>query len=47
MTSTAGIQGLIKALGSVPDETVIDGEIVELNGDDRPSFNARCEAPRQ
>jgi bifunctional non-homologous end joining protein LigD len=32
--------GLVKALGSMPDATVIDGEIVALDGEGRPSFNA-------
>jgi hypothetical protein len=32
--------GLVKALGSMPDETVIDGDIVALDGEGRPFFNA-------
>jgi len=31
---------VLKALGGLPDDTVIDGEIVALDQEDRPSFNA-------
>ena len=31
---------LTKALNAMPDETVIDGEIVALDKDGKPSFNA-------
>jgi bifunctional non-homologous end joining protein LigD len=31
--------GIVKALAAMPDETVIDGEVVALAGDGKPSFN--------
>src|SRR6516164_4461314 len=31
---------IVKALAAMPDETVVDGEVVALDGDGKPSFNA-------
>src|SRR5215472_1889135 len=30
---------IVKALGAMPEDTVIDGEVVALDGDGKPSFN--------
>src|ERR687898_853828 len=32
--------GVIKALANLPDNTVIDGEVIAFDDDGRPSFNA-------
>ena len=37
---TTRYPGVVKALARMPDDTVIDGEVVALDDDGRPSFNA-------
>ena len=37
---TARYASLVNALSPMPDETVLDGEVVALDAEGRPSFNA-------
>jgi bifunctional non-homologous end joining protein LigD len=37
---TTRYSGIAKALAPMPDETVVDGEVVALDGSGKPSFNA-------
>src|ERR1700722_10330229 len=38
-TSNGRYSGIVKALDAMPDDTVIDGEVVALDAEGRPSFN--------
>src|SRR4051812_48872215 len=37
---SARYPGIVRALAAMPDETVIDGEVVALDQNGRPSFNS-------